>query len=126
MIKKFIIILVVFIIIIASLQLFAGRDFGQVAMAWDKYQLNGTVGSFFSDIGIIFKGEKIKESVFPDSKYAEKVVYRWTDAAGEVHVSERKPKNIDKFETIRLGDMEFQIQESMGEEIKTTKAKKKD
>ncbi|MET1253719.1 DUF4124 domain-containing protein [Aliikangiella maris] len=114
-----------FIVIIGALQIFGGRDFGQITLAWDKYASNGTLSSFIDDVVIIFKGDKIKESVFPHSRYAKKVVYRWTDANGEVHVSERMPTNVKDYEEIQLGDMEFQIQESMGDDITVKKANKK-
>ena len=115
MIKKLLLIIVILAIVMTGLQLFGGRDFTQMGTAWDKYASGGDLGSFMSDVGSIFSGGKINESVFPDSKYNELIMYRWKDELGEVHVSERKP-NIDNYEEIRLGDMKFQIQEGMTEE----------
>ncbi|MGX5174198.1 DUF4124 domain-containing protein [Aliikangiella sp. IMCC44653] len=111
MFKKFIIVIVVFIVILAGLQVFGGRDFTQVELAWDKYSYNGTLSSFLDDVGIIFGGGKIKEGVFPHSRYAKHVMYRWTDEHGTVHVSERKP-NVANFEVIELGELDIQVEES--------------
>ena len=118
MFRKLLIIIVVFLLVVAGLQIFGGRDFGQMSLAWDKYRSQGEIGEFMSDIGIMFRGGKVKESVFPNSRYAKMIMYRWKDELGEVHVSERKPE-VEVYEEIRLGDMQFQIEEGMSkEEIK--------
>ncbi|TQV76908.1 DUF4124 domain-containing protein [Aliikangiella marina] len=115
MFRKFLLALVLFALIVAGLQIFGGRDFGQMSLAMDKYQSGGSFGDFFADVVTIFKGDKVKESIFPHSRYREMVMYRWKDEFGEVHVSERQP-NVENYEVIRLGDMDIQIQESMSEE----------
>ena len=115
MFRKLLIALVLFVLIVAGLQMFGGRDFGQVGLAMDKYQDGGSFGDFVSDVAVIFKGGKVKESIFPHSRYREMVMYRWKDEFGEVHVSERQPE-VENFEVIRLGDLNIPIQESMSEE----------
>ncbi len=128
MLKKLILVLVIFIVVIAGLQLFGGRDFGQINLAWDKYQSHEELGKFLSDVGVIFSGGKVKEGALPSSRYANQIMYRWTDELGQVHVSERKP-NVANYEEIKLGDLDYQIEESMSnEQIKQLlkKDKKKD
>ncbi len=115
MFRKFLIALVLFILIVGGLQIFGGRDFGQVGLALDKYQSGGSFGDFVSDVGVIFKGGKVKESLYLSSRYRDKVMYRWKDEFGEVHVSERQP-NVENFEVIRLGDLNMPMQEAMSEE----------
>jgi len=118
MFKKFILIIIVFALVIAGLQLFGGRDFGQITLAWDKYRSGGELSSFLSDVGVIFSGDKVKEGALPSSRYANQIMYRWKDEFGVVHVSERRP-SVENFEEIRLGDLNYQIEESMTpEEIK--------
>lgn len=115
MFKKLLLIIIVFAIIIGGLQLFGGRDFGQITLAWDKYQSKGELSGFLSDVGTIFAGGKVKEGALPSSHYANQVMYRWKDELGQVHVSERKP-NVANYEEIRLGDLDYQIEESMSQE----------
>jgi len=125
MIRKFIVILIVLAVLMGGLQLFGGRDFGQMTLAWDKYSYGGTLGSFLKDVGVIFKGGKIKESLLPLGKYAEQVMYRWKDEFGQLHVSERQP-DVEEYETIRIGDLEFQVEEGLSEEEIKAALKKKD
>ncbi|TQV84476.1 hypothetical protein [Aliikangiella coralliicola] len=125
MFKKLIVIIILFGLVVAGLQMFGGRDFGQVSLAWDKYNHGGDISSFLSDIGTIFSGGRVNESALPMGRYADQVMYRWKDELGQIHVSERKP-NVDVFEEIRLGDMKFDIQEGMSKEEIEKILKKKD
>lgn len=115
MLKKFIVILILFFIIVAGLQIFGGRDFGQVTVAWEKYQYGGTIGDLVSDVGIIFAGDKIKQGGLATSKLANRIIYRWTDENGVVHHSERMPTGV-KYETIKMGDVSIEVQESLDKE----------
>lgn len=115
MFKKLLIIIFVIVGILAGLQLFGGRDFTQIELAMDKYNNSGELGDLVTDITTIFKGGKVKESLYPNSRYEKMVMYRWVDEFGEVHVSERKPKT-GKYEEIKLGDLKFSIDEGMSEE----------
>ncbi len=124
MFKKLALILIIFILIVGGLQLFGGRDFSQMSLAWDKYTNNGTLGSFFDDVLVIFKGDSVKEGLLPHSRYSKQIVYRWTDEFGEVHVSERKP-DVANYETIQLGDLNIQVEESMSDEDIEAQIKKK-
>ena len=118
MFKKFIIILVLFCIVLAGLQLFGGRDFGQVNDAWDKYQYSEDLSGFVKDLGIIFSGEKINQGGLDVARLANRVMYRWTDEYGTVHNSERMPK-VGKFEVIKMGDIKIDTQKALDkEEIK--------
>jgi len=124
--RKLLIVIVVFVVVIAGLQVFGGRDFKQTSKAWDNYAQHGEIGTFIGDIVTIFKGGKVKDSIFPESRYAEMIMYRWVDELGEVHVSERKP-DVENYEEIRLGDLSFQIEKGMSqEEIKAVLQQKKD
>ena len=115
MLKKFAIILVLFALIIAGLQLFGGRDFGQSVAAWEKYEHYGEIGRLLDDIVIIFSGEKISEGGLAIAKLSERLIYRWTDENGIVHNSERMPK-VDKYEIIRMGDVSIGTQKAMDKE----------
>jgi hypothetical protein len=115
MFKKFIVILVLFILVIAGLQLFGGRDFGQVNVAWKKYQYGGDLGSLSEDIGSIFAGDKVNQGGLESARMAERLMYRWTDDKGVVHMSERMPKD-GKYEVIRMGDLKIETQKALDEE----------
>lgn len=115
MLKRFVVILILFVVIVAGLQLFGGRDFGQVSVAWEKYQYGGDLGSLSKDIIIIFAGDKINQGGLESAKTAERMMYRWTDEKGVVHVSERMPKE-GEFEVIRMGDLKIETQKALDEE----------
>lgn len=118
MLKKFIIILVLFSLILVGLQFFGGRDFTQVPTAWDKYRHGGDLTSLTKDIGIIFSGEKISVGGLATAKLANRVIYRWTDEQGVVHNSERMP-SVEDYEVIRMGDLKMETQKALDkEEIK--------
>lgn len=116
MLKKFIIILVLFSLVLVGLQLFGGRDFTQITIAWDKYQHGGDIGSLTSDVGIIFSGEKVSEAGLATAKLADRLIYRWTDEQGIVHNSERKPVGVTEYEVIRMGDLKIETQEALSKE----------
>lgn len=115
MFKKIIIILTIFALLIAGLQLFGGRDFKQVNLAWNKYSHGGTIGSLSSDVIAIFLGERIKRGDLDVKLMANRLVYRWTDEYGVVHNSDRMPK-VEDYEVIRIGDMTMETQEAMSRE----------
>ena len=118
MLKKFIIILVLFFIVVAGLQIFGSRDFGQISIAWDKYQHGGDLTGLAGDIVIIFAGDKVNQGGLASAKMADRLIYRWTDENGIVHNSERMPK-VDNYEVIRMGDLKMETQKAMNkEEIK--------
>ena len=118
MLKKFIIILVLFSLVLVGLQFFGGRDFTQVPTAWDKYRHGGDLTSLTKDIGIIFSGEKISVGGLATAKLANRVIYRWTDEQGVVHNSERMP-SVENYEVIRMGDLKMETQKALDkEEIK--------
>jgi len=109
------VILVLFFIIVAGLQLFGGRDFTQVTIAWDKYRHGGDVSGFGQDVVSIFAGDKINQGGLSTAKLADRIIYRWTDEQGVVHHSERMPKGV-KFETITMGELSITVQESLDKE----------
>ena len=115
MLKKLLLVLVIFVLVIGGLQLFGGRDFRQINVALDKYSSHGELGTFLGDVVTIFKGEKVRESALPSSRYEDMVMYRWIDQYGEVQFTERKPES-GEFTQVRLGDMNFDIQKGMSRE----------
>ena len=115
MFKKFLFILFVFALVIAGLQLFGGRDFSQITVAWEKYRYGGTLGELVSDVGSIFAGEKLNQGGLATAKLANRIIYRWTDEHGVVHHSERMPTGYE-YETIRMGDVSIDVQKSMDKE----------
>jgi hypothetical protein len=116
MIKKFIVILVLFCVVLVGLQLFGGRDFTQITIAWDKYQHGGDLGGLTTDVGVIFSGEKVSESGLATAKLADRLIYRWTDKQGTVHNSERLPAGISDYQVIRMGDLTIETQKAMTKE----------
>lgn len=115
MLKKFVIILVLFLVVVAGLQLFGGRDFSQLSIAWDKYQHGSDVTRLVGDVGIIFAGDEVSVAGLATAKMAERLIYRWTDKNGVVHNSERMP-NVENYEVIRMGDLKIETQKAMDEE----------
>ena len=115
MLKKFVFILIVFVAIVAGLQLFGDRDFAQVSIAWDKYQHGGNISSLSSDVVDIFAGNKINQGGLDSAKMAERLIYRWTDDQGVVHNSERMPK-VANYEVIRMGDLKMETRKAMDKE----------
>ncbi len=115
MFKKFLIAIVLFVVILVGLQFFGGRDFTQVPTAWEKYRHGGDIGSFTTDLGIIFSGEKISEGGLATAKLAERLIYKWTDENGVVQHSERMP-NVDNYEVIKMGDVSIETQKSLDKE----------
>lgn len=108
-------ILILFVLVVAGLQMFGGRDFGQASIAWEKYQYGGDLGSLSEDIMIIFAGDKINQGGLESARTAERMMYRWTDEKGVVHVSERMPKK-GEYEVIRMGDLRIETQKALDEE----------
>ena len=115
MLKKFILILILFMVLVAGLQLFGGRDFGQVSVAWEKYQYDGDINSLSEDIVIIFAGDKVNQGGLESARTAERLMYRWTDDKGVVHMSERMPKQ-GEYEVIRMGELKMETQEALDKE----------
>ncbi len=113
--KKIIFLTVVFLLVVAGLQLFGDRDFSQVSIAWDKYQHGGTISSLSADISDIFAGKIINEGGLATAKMAEHLIYRWTDEQGVVHHSERAPKD-KKYKVIRMGDLSIKTQKALDDE----------
>jgi len=101
--------------VVAGLQLFGGRDFGQVSVAWEKYQYSDDLGSLSEDIVIIFAGDKVNQGGLESARTAERLMYRWTDDKGVVHMSERMPKQ-GEYEVIRMGDLRMETQEALDKE----------
>lgn len=105
----------VFLVAIAGLQLFGGRDFSQISAALQKYQHGGTLEILTDDIGRIFVGQTISRGGIAMAELANRVVYRWVDDKGVVQHSERMP-NVEKYEVIRMGDLELETQKALDEE----------
>ena len=118
MFKKFIIIVVLFSLILVGLQVFGGRDFGQVPTAWEKYGYSNDLSLLVKDIGIVFSGDKVSVGGLATAQQANRLIYKWKDEHGVVHHSERMP-NVENYEVIRMGDMTTQTQKALDkEEIK--------
>lgn len=115
MFKRLLFLLALLIGLPLGLQFFAGWDFTQVTQAWGKYQQSNDSDAFMKDVSLILQGKKIREGALPLGKYADQLMYRWTDEFGEVHVAARPPKS-GNYETIRVGDLKFQIQDGMSQE----------
>jgi len=115
MLKKLAIILILFLLVVAGLQMFGGRDFRQVSVAWDKYQHGGTLTILAGDVVTIFAGDKVNEGDLALAKMADRLIYRWTDELGVVHNSERMP-SVKNYEVIRMGDLKLETQKSLDKE----------
>ncbi len=118
MLKKIRLVFIVLTLVIIGLQMFGDRDFSQLTIAVDKFNHGQSFSELIDDISLIFAGESINQGGLDSAKMADRIIYRWTDAEGIVHNSERMPK-VEKFEAIRLGDLKIETQEALGkEEIK--------
>lgn len=115
MFKKFLVILVLFILVIVGLQLFGGRDFTQMSEAWDKYRHGGDLGSLSKDVVVIFSGEKITTGGLDVAKTVERVMYRWVDERGVTHTGDHPPKT-GEYEVIQMGDLNIKTQKGMEKE----------
>ena len=115
MLRKLLLVLLVFGLVVGGLQLFGGRDFSQLGLAFEKHQKGTEFGVLVSDILTIFQGGRVKEPNFLTGKYANQVMYRWKDELGQIHVSERQPDGFD-FETINMGDLKFDVQAGLSRE----------
>jgi hypothetical protein len=114
-IKRLFISISLMIIILIVLQLFGGRDFTQIDLAIDKYHVHDELSVFMSDISLILKGKKVRQGDKLVGERANKIMYKWVDTAGQIHVSDRQP-DVDNFEIIRLGDVDHQTVEGLSEE----------
>ncbi len=107
--------MVIFLLVVAGLQLFADRDFSQLSIAVDKYQHGGNISTLLSDTGEIFAGKTVNKGGLATAKMAEHFIYRWTDEQGTVHLTERAPKD-RKYEVMKMGDMSIETQKALDEE----------
>jgi len=115
MLKKFVVILVLFVVVIAGLQLFGDRDFAQMGTAWDKYRHGGDLSSLSKDVVIVFSGDKVNKGNLDVVQSAERLLYRWTDERGVVHNSGRPPKT-GEYEVIKMGELKVKTQKGMEKE----------
>ncbi len=115
MFKKMAVLLLIAGLVLGYFQLYTARDFGQLGLVWSKYTKAGNLNQLFDDISIVFAGGRVKEPTISNSKYSDKVVYRWKDKSGLVHVSEAKPA-VDNYETIRVGDLKITTQKGLTKE----------
>jgi hypothetical protein len=123
--KKIAFIIVLLAIFGGLIHFYGGRDLTQISLAIDKFNSGGSSTTLVSDIFTIFEGGRVKEAGLPPG-YADKIMYRWTDEFGQLHLSEKKPA-VENYQTITLGDLKLQIQPGMtAEEIEATDKNKKD
>ena len=113
--KKLAVLLVVAILYFGYLEIWGGRDFSQLSIAVEKYNYSDDFDKLLSDISLIFSGGKVSKGGLATAQMANRVYYKWYDKNGVLHHSERQP-NVKKYETIRMGDLSIEIQESLSQE----------
>ncbi len=109
--KGVVFLLVVMILMVGRGIWVEGKYPGQWKRVIKNYHDSESVGKLFTDIGHSLTGRKIRP-VAMSAQDENSYVYRWVDANGEVHITETEP-DVEHFEKIRLGDMEFDIRESL-------------
>lgn len=113
--KKIVVLLVLFGVYLSYLQIWGGRDFFQITIAVKKYYYSENLAAFKTDLSVIYSGGTINQGGIATAQMANRVYYRWTDESGIVQHSEMRP-NVKKYETIRMGDLSIDIQESLSQE----------
>ena len=113
--KKIVFLLIAVILYFGYLQLWGGRDFSQISTAFEKYNYSDNLDALKADLSLIYSGGKVSKGGLATAQMADRVYYRWVDEAGVMHHSERRP-NVKKYETIRMGDLSIEVQQSLSQE----------
>jgi len=113
--KKLLFLFIALVIYHGYLEIWGGRDFAQIGVAVEKYNYSSDLDELASDLSLIYSGANVNQSGLATAQMANRVYYRWTDKKGVLQHSERRP-NVDNFETIRMGDLSIEIQESLYQE----------
>ena len=113
--KKLAFILIITALYFGYLELWGGRDFAQISTAVEKYNYSDNYDVLLDDISLIYSGGKVSLGGLATAQMADRVYYKWIDENGVLHHSERRP-NVKKYETIRMGDLSIEIQESLSQE----------
>ena len=113
--KKLAFILIITALYFGYLELWGGRDFAQISTAVEKYNYSDNYDVLMDDISLIYSGGKVSHGGLATAQMADRVYYKWVDENGVLHHSERRP-NVKKYETIRMGDLSIEIQESLSQE----------
>ena len=113
--KKLALILIVIALYFGYLEIWGGRDFAQISTAVEKYNYSDNYDVLLDDISLIYSGGKVSLGGLATAQMADRVYYKWIDENGVLHHSERRP-NVKKYETIRMGDLSIEIQESLSQE----------
>lgn len=116
--KVFATILIVLIALIL-LGVVVGKDNpGQWSKTWDNFKDSYSVTGLVSDSVAVFQGNKVKRIPLSHQEQ-QRVVYRWTDAKGVKHLSYERPRGVDNVEEVRLGDLDYKVEESLSDEEKS-------
>lgn len=113
--KLLFIALTLFVLYLGYLQIWGGRDFSQIRVAYEKYGYSKDLGVLKEDLMLIYSGGIVNQGGLATAQLADRVYYRWTDQDGVVHHSERRP-NVENYETIRMGDLSIEVQKSLSQE----------
>lgn len=124
MLKKIAIFLFVLILILVALQLWGGRDFTQISLAWQKYDNQPKIAVLLNDIWVILKGDKVKDSFIP-AEEMNKIYFKWIDKHGVVKYSDQRPPDVKEYEEISIKDLPFNVQPSIYEEQRRSEEQRK-
>ena len=113
--KKIVFLLIAIILYFGYLEIWGGRDFAQISIAIEKYNYSDDFQSLKTDLYLIYSGGKVNTGGLATAKMADRIYYKWVDENGVLHHSERRP-NVEKYETIRMGDLSIEIQKGLSQE----------
>ena len=79
---------------------------------WRNYRDSESFSRFVREFALVIQGTQIKP-VPISVQEAQRYVYKWVDAEGNTQLSQQEPIGVDNFEKIKLGDLDYQIEESI-------------
>lgn len=115
--KKSLAILVILILLIGRAVWIEKNSPDQWSIAWKNYQDTESELQFVKEVVAVFRGEKLKR-VPMSVREMNRIVYKWVDDRGESHMSYQKPVGVKNVQEIRLGDLNYQVEESLTDEEK--------
>ncbi|MCO7225317.1 DUF4124 domain-containing protein [Pleionea sp. CnH1-48] len=115
--KQVLLILLILALIIGRVLWVKEAHPGQWSIVFDNYQDTESVGELVAETISVFRGIRVSRAPM-SVREANKVIYKWTDKYGQVHMNYQLPPDVKDYETVRLGDLKFDIDKSLSKEEK--------
>ncbi|NVJ59324.1 MAG: hypothetical protein HWE27_02985 [Gammaproteobacteria bacterium] len=110
--------ILIILIALVLVGIVVGKDNpGQWTNTWNNFKDSYSVSGLVTDSMTVFNGNKVKRIPLSNQEQ-QRVVYRWTDSKGVKHLSYERPRGVDNVEEVRLGDLEYKVEQSLTEEEK--------